>query len=842
MSRDPEAVSEANIAGNEQGRGAALALEGADGKSIAQQAAEVATQHKNLNFRRVFSHALNILVAAERENPSFAGRRLVKLLRMRKSGGKHLIGGKKSASEVTKKLNEQAGDIIYNAMLVEYREGKISEAGRTESKRSHALSDWLREPSRLAPFVRLITVDSELEDQAIAAENRVKARLKREAKRQSRVQAGTSSATAALRRITGTLHSQTEAARQAAVGAADPIDLNLAASDVPLVSHEAVLPISVADAKIVDEKKQEAKQEIALESESRSTYVPIAPEAAPALIQWAKIAGINFKNAAAGVALLTSSNPRGWINKNKPAARMAALNLIARLPLIPNIPMTYLMAAVGVTPLLTSSVRAVRTLLSPAERKQLEVVEMKVNVETVPPVPVPASDPTLSRHGRALDSLALMEGEIIRMMDEKKATQDQLDRFRDDINRLNTRSLAGLTETQLDDIIFTSHTTLRASPARLDSILSTLGRRIGALPPDAKRTAVINGSPEFLVDPLRFHTAMLQARQQDDFKRLSAESQLKQVLTVMADGKRVSPAAFRMAADFYGMGELSESKAFVDIPQTEEELKVEVRDVRGLAGLTVAITAGLAGLGYGIGPSAAVRVAGVGAAAAAGGGAIGTGVAGALGVSTKLAAATGAAIGGLAGAAGQFFQETKIVPPVEPADKITVEQQIGKGAGTLKPKFIVPSVAAFMPTAAESRADQVEFDMFDFIRPTAEGDGHTMAESNIKKAAYQNYQMRHYGGAGFTYAPMFQEPNVNEGSQQWIQPSQQMLRKRMFGSMIPNNKLNLPPMQLDLGDHELTEHDWDPSVALQRVYAPQRDPIVGLDETINESLLYGVVA
>ena len=233
-------------------------------------------------------------------------------------------------------------------------------------------------------------------------------------------------------------------------------------------------------------------------------------------------------------------------------------------------------------------------------------------------------------------------------------------------------------------------------------------------------------------------------------------------------------------------------------------------------------------------PDVAVGLSGAGAGAI-GGASVGASIGGAIAgkPGAELGAKLGAAVGATVVGAKKFIEAKKFKErPLEPEEAdVRVKaglatrfqrDQAGKAKGTLKPKFIVPAANVIQASAEEVNADELEFDMFNYVPPTSEGDGYSIKESSIKAQAYANQQMLLDGG-GIDMYPM------------WGQ-----LEQPGFQPPFKEKAVDLPPILFNLGAFEPSEHSWNPSLLITDMYRHGTD-VNGLNEDINESMLYGMV-
>ena len=450
-------------------------------------------------------------------------------------------------------------------------------------------------------------------------------------------------------------------------------------------------------------------------------------------------------------------------------------------------------------------------------------------------------DADTSNRGNILRNLQNAQGELQKRINEGKANEGDMETFRDATRILQTSSVENATPAQVRNISMLA-SAFKKKPVQ-EALRMTNERLQAASTPIEGRVEIVEANPDlFRSTPLDVYNTIEFLSSAPEAEGLSLEEKKQVVFNIVTEGKQLDEKAGQALIQSSNLGAGLERGEEILLRASPEDRKAIADNVRTLSAASLgAINTFLQGGSW------------LSGMAAASGALLGAGMAARVGEDLPPVGKTlGAAIAGAGMAAalekgevGKIFREKKIEFERIPVEQVTVEQQDDiknaanaiKGSGTLKPKFIVPAASAFKPTPAEASADQVEFDMFDYIRPTAEGDGFTIAESNIKMAAYRNEQLRMNGG-GMTYAPSWGE-NSFDAQDEPINP--RVTEAMVRGNVIPTADLRLPAMEEDFGDYEVEEHIWNPNVGLQRLYAPQPTPITGLNTTINRSLLYGIV-
>ena len=202
--------------------------------------------------------------------------------------------------------------------------------------------------------------------------------------------------------------------------------------------------------------------------------------------------------------------------------------------------------------------------------------------------------------------------------------------------------------------------------------------------------------------------------------------------------------------------------------------------MRGIAGRTTAGTAVGVGIAGGVGGVA--------------GGAIGRKVAG------KKGEKVGQVVGGLgAGALAGYIagkEESKVQEiPVEIPDQVVQQEEplkSGSGKGTLRPKFIIPSVDILNKTDNEIQADLDEFSAFDFVLPSSEGTEGNISNNPFKRQAYIQNELILNGGGIDIPSQWGEEPMISEQDQK-----EQMIGDKL--SPIPELKMGVVDEDISVG-------------------------------------------
>jgi hypothetical protein len=173
-----------------------------------------------------------------------------------------------------------------------------------------------------------------------------------------------------------------------------------------------------------------------------------------------------------------------------------------------------------------------------------------------------------------------------------------------------------------------------------------------------------------------------------------------------------------------------------------------------------------------------------------------------------------------------LYREKKILPPPGEFQKVVQQEQGGKG--TLRPKFIIPSVKILDVSQKEHQADMDEWALFDFIIPTSEGAEGTVVTNPLKKMNMIEENI------------LFSKAGIDLYSE-YGEPIQDKIPENKF--IDKSNEIRLPELSFDVGKYEVKEFEWNPPQETAiGVINPYRHMtlVTGLEEYINSSLLYGV--
>jgi hypothetical protein len=160
----------------------------------------------------------------------------------------------------------------------------------------------------------------------------------------------------------------------------------------------------------------------------------------------------------------------------------------------------------------------------------------------------------------------------------------------------------------------------------------------------------------------------------------------------------------------------------------------------------------------------------------------------------------GQVVGGLgAGALAGYItgkEEAKVQEmPVEIPDQVVQQEEplkSGSGKGTLRPKFIIPSVDILNKTDNEIQADLDEFSAFDFVLPSSEGTEGNISNNPLKRQAYIQNELILNGGGIDIPSQWGEEPMISEQDQK-----EQMIGDKL--SPIPELKMGVVDEDISVG-------------------------------------------
>jgi hypothetical protein len=165
-----------------------------------------------------------------------------------------------------------------------------------------------------------------------------------------------------------------------------------------------------------------------------------------------------------------------------------------------------------------------------------------------------------------------------------------------------------------------------------------------------------------------------------------------------------------------------------------------------------------------------------------------------------------------------------------------------RGAGILKPKFIVPSVNIFAKTEQEQFVDDMEFAMFDFVQDDSGGNdpngtNYILRDQTITKGL-------RYQRSGVTVNSLYGRdiPNIPNNI------SKEMMSQLFLGEpVLPQMKFlfseEFYPQEFNLSEFEVNNYDVNNELTAIEILSPYANFTNNqlLDQFIDTSILYGVV-
>jgi len=170
------------------------------------------------------------------------------------------------------------------------------------------------------------------------------------------------------------------------------------------------------------------------------------------------------------------------------------------------------------------------------------------------------------------------------------------------------------------------------------------------------------------------------------------------------------------------------------------------------------------------------------------------------------------------------------------------EDEIKRGPGILKPKFIMPSVNILNRTEQEQYVDDLEFAMFDFVQDDSGGNDPDGTNPLLRD---QNLSLGlRYQRAGVTINSLFGE-NLPDNPRNM---SQQRIKELFLGeSLIPEMKFlysdQFEAQEFNLSEFEVDQYDVNNDRTAIEMLSPYADFTDNqlLDQYIDTSILYGIV-
>jgi hypothetical protein len=170
------------------------------------------------------------------------------------------------------------------------------------------------------------------------------------------------------------------------------------------------------------------------------------------------------------------------------------------------------------------------------------------------------------------------------------------------------------------------------------------------------------------------------------------------------------------------------------------------------------------------------------------------------------------------------------------------KDEIRRGAGILKPKFIVPSVNIFNKTEQEQYVDDIEFAMFDFVQDDSGGNDPTGTNPILRDQTLS--QGLRYQRAGVTVNSLYGK-NLPDNPKNMTQA---MMAELFLGEpLLPTMKFlfseEFYPQEFNLSEFEVNNYDVNNELTAVEMLSPYANFTNNqlLDQFIDTSILYGVV-
>jgi hypothetical protein len=170
------------------------------------------------------------------------------------------------------------------------------------------------------------------------------------------------------------------------------------------------------------------------------------------------------------------------------------------------------------------------------------------------------------------------------------------------------------------------------------------------------------------------------------------------------------------------------------------------------------------------------------------------------------------------------------------------KDEVRRGAGMLKPKFIVPSVNIFNKTEQEQYVDDIEFAMFDFVQDDSGGNDPTGTNPILRDQTLS--QGLRYQRAGVTVNSLYGR-NLPDNPKNM---SQALMNELFLGEpLLPTMKFlfseEFYPQEFNLSEFEVNNYDVNNELTAIEALSPYANFTNNqlLDQFIDTSILYGVV-
>jgi hypothetical protein len=170
------------------------------------------------------------------------------------------------------------------------------------------------------------------------------------------------------------------------------------------------------------------------------------------------------------------------------------------------------------------------------------------------------------------------------------------------------------------------------------------------------------------------------------------------------------------------------------------------------------------------------------------------------------------------------------------------KDEVRRGAGILKPKFIVPSVNIFNKTEQEQYVDDIEFAMFDFVQDDSGGNDPTGTNPILRDQTLS--QGLRYQRSGVTVNSLYGK-NLPDNPKNMTQA---MLAELFLGEpLLPTMKFlfseEFYPQEFNQSEFEVNNYDVNNELTAVEMLSPYANFTNNqlLDQFIDTSILYGVV-
>jgi hypothetical protein len=170
------------------------------------------------------------------------------------------------------------------------------------------------------------------------------------------------------------------------------------------------------------------------------------------------------------------------------------------------------------------------------------------------------------------------------------------------------------------------------------------------------------------------------------------------------------------------------------------------------------------------------------------------------------------------------------------------KDEIRRGAGILKPKFIVPSVNIFNKTEQEQYVDDIEFAMFDFVQDDSGGNDPTGTNPILRDQTLS--QGLRYQRSGVTVNSLYGK-NLPDNPKNMTQA---MLAELFLGEpLLPTMKFlfseEFNVQEFNQSEFEVNNYDVNNELTAIEAFSPYANFTNNqlLDQFIDTSILYGVV-